>query len=271
MNIKSQYCSCTCDFEILHEYHAHPAMRKLEREVLGCDFGGTSWTTRQQAEEVPPLLGLRKGISLLEIGAGTGWPGVFTAGISGCDLTMLDLPVNSLKYANSRAQEEGLSGNSNSIAASGSALPFADDSFDAIGHSDVLCCLPDKLLMLSECARVLKKGAAMVFFVIAPAQGLDHAQMQEALKTGPPFVGVPDDYTAMLKSSGWNVLERKSLTDEYQSALQRLVNGLEKNNRVLSEVMGEEGFFDQLLRRRNQISAIDRSLLVRERFFASIG
>jgi ubiquinone/menaquinone biosynthesis C-methylase UbiE len=269
MNIRDQYCSCTCDFEILHEYHAHPVMRQLEREVLGCDFGGTSWTTRQQAEEVPPLLGLLKGTSLLEIGAGTGWPGVYTAGISECDLTMLDLPVKSLKYANSRANDEGLSGNFNSVAASGSALPFADDSFDAIAHSDVLCCLPDKQLMLRECKRVLKAGGAMLFFVIAPADGLDHAGMQEALETGPPFVGVPDDYAAMLKDSGWNVLERKGLTDEYQQALQRLVSGLEKNESILSKVMGQEGFVDQLLRRKNQISAIERGLLVRERFLAN--
>jgi hypothetical protein len=35
---------CQCYFETQHLQHNHPAMRELERDVLGCDFGGTSWT-----------------------------------------------------------------------------------------------------------------------------------------------------------------------------------------------------------------------------------
>jgi ubiquinone/menaquinone biosynthesis C-methylase UbiE len=264
MDADQPICSCSFDFETRHEYHAHPAMRALETEVLGCDYGGTSWTTRQQAEEIPSALGLNQGVKLLEIGAGTGWPGIFLAGISGCDITLVDLPLNALKYATERARTEGLAHVSRAISASGAALPFTDGAFDAIEHSDVLCCLPEKLEMLCECRRVVSQGANMLFFVIAPAPGLNAKDMEDALETGPPFVGLDGDYSDLLEQSGWELLHRKDLTEEYLQALRRLVAGMEQETEVLREIMGNTEFDDHLLRRRQQIAAVERGLLERE-------
>ena len=53
---------------------------ELERVVCGCDYGGTSWTTKTEAEHLGRLLGLGPGRRLLELGAGSGWPALFLAG-----------------------------------------------------------------------------------------------------------------------------------------------------------------------------------------------
>ena len=45
-----------------------PVMLDLERAVCGCDYGGTSWTTRDEAERMGQLLGLAPGKRLLAIG-----------------------------------------------------------------------------------------------------------------------------------------------------------------------------------------------------------
>ena len=145
---------CCCSFELRNKQHEHPAMRALERKVLGCDFGGTSWTTRAQADEIPAALNLQAGTRLLEIGAGSGWPGLYLAAQTGCDITLLDVPFDALREAIRRAREEKIGACSQAVAASGAALPFPAGVFDAIGHSDVLCCLPEKLEMLVECRRV---------------------------------------------------------------------------------------------------------------------
>jgi SAM-dependent methyltransferase len=266
MSNEFKACTCSLDFETRHKHHAHPAMRALEQDVLGCDYGGTSWTTRVQADEIPSRLQLREDTRLLEIGAGTGWPGVYTAGQSGCNLTMLDLPVSSLKQANIRAASEGLEHTSSSVAGSGAQLPFSDAAFDAIQHSDVLCCLPEKLEMLQECRRVVPLGAAMMFFVIAPANDLKGADLIEAEETGPPFVGMDSDYMSLLDEGGWAVTSRTDLTDEYLAALKRLVSGLELNQKALEPVLGETEFKNQLQHRRDQINAVERGLLVRELF-----
>ena len=255
---------CQCDFETQHLQHNHPAMRELERDVLGCDFGGTSWTTKSQADAIPSALGLKAGVSLLEIGAGTGWPGIYLARGTGCDVTLLDIPAGSLKLAIQRANEEGIDARCHAAAASGGALPFADGSFDAIGHSDVLCCLPDKLEMLRECRRVVNTGAPMLYYVIAPSAGLSATMLQRACDVGPPFVDTPAAYNDLLRASGWLVKERIDLTAEYRLALSRLADGLETRSDALGEVLGRQELVDQVKHRRDQISAIEDGLLERE-------
>jgi SAM-dependent methyltransferase len=239
-------------------------MRTLERQVLGCDFGGTSWTTREQADTIPAALGLINGTRLLEIGAGTGWPGLHMASVANCEVTLLDIPFNALVNANQRAVEERLGNRVCSVAASGTALPFSDASFDAIAHSDVLCCLPGKLEMLQECRRVVNAGARMLFYVIAPARDLSADEFKEVCEVGPPFVDIPDDYTVLLDQSDWTVLEKTDLTVDYLQASRRMVDGLEADEMGFRTVMGDDDFIDYLEHRRSQIRAIERGLLERE-------
>lgn len=256
--------SCSCNFEAQHEQHTHPAMRALEKKVLGCDFGGTSWTTRTQADRIPAALGLTADSHLLEIGAGTGWPGIYLAGLTGCDVTLLDVPVNSLAYARQRAVDENAGNQCRAVAASGAELPFVSGIFKAISHSDVLCCLPEKLAMLKECRRVARAGARMLFYVIVPASGLPAADLDEACRVGPPFVDAPRGYEGLLTESAWRLVQKSDLTCEYQSALRRLVKQLEAGSATLREVLGSAEFDEQLRHRQQQIAAIERGLLVRE-------
>ena len=85
-----------------YEYAQHPAMLKIERQVCGCDYGASSWTTRAEADRMAALLELRPGSRLLDIGSGSGWPGLYLSRTSGCDLTLVDLPIFGLKIAQTR-------------------------------------------------------------------------------------------------------------------------------------------------------------------------
>ena len=126
--------------------------------------------TRLEAEQVFGLLEPRPGARLLDVsGAGSGWPALYLAQISGCDLVMVDIPLASLRIARERAVADGLAQRCETIAADAAALPFRDASFDAFNHSDVLCCTPDKLGVLRSCRRVARDGARMTFTTIALA------------------------------------------------------------------------------------------------------
>ena len=96
---------CNCHFEQQHERHTHPAIRALERDVLGCDFGGTSWTTKAQADQIPVALDLDSDSHLLEIGAGTGWPGLYMASLTGCDVTLLDFSLEALAFSETETKK----------------------------------------------------------------------------------------------------------------------------------------------------------------------
>jgi len=112
---------------------------EIEREVLGCDYGATAYTTRAEAELFGRLLRLQPGMRLLDVGSGCGWPGLYLARTTGCDVTLLDKPLAGLRIADNRAEADELTGRCWLAVGDGTALPFHNGWFDAITHTDVLC------------------------------------------------------------------------------------------------------------------------------------
>ncbi len=218
--------------------------------------------------QIIDLLDLRPGLHCLEIGAGSGWPGLFVADESGCDVTLLDLPVNALVKARERAQSDGIFDQIGAVAASGDALPFGDVTFKAITHSDVLCCLPDKIRMLQECRRVAADEANMLFSVISVVPGLATDDHRRTVDAGPPFVDASDDYAPMLAESGWRLISRDDCTAEYRSSLKALVGAFDENMELVN-ALGEELAREASAKRQEQIAVIDAGMLVREIFFAA--
>ena len=259
-----------CDFAGSYERSRLPAVRELERNVLGCDYGGTSWTTRAQADHIAESLTLHPGVQLLEIGAGSGWPGLFLGSLTGCDVTLLDIPLNALKQAAERAVEDQISERIRVVVGSGAALPFESASFDRVSHSDVLCCLPEKLEMLRECRRVATSDARMHFSVIRPALNISSSDYQEALDVGPPFIDAPNGYVPLLRESGWQILECIDVSAEYQQSLQKLVDGMKTNTTALQEAFGADELVSQRQHREDQIALIERGILQREVFVTSV-
>ena len=101
-------------------------MLAIERDSCGSDYGGTSWTTRAEADRVGRLLELAPNDRLLDIGAGAGWPGLYLAKTSGCDVALTDLPLSGLRTAAKRAVTDHMAGICWTAAADGTALPFRD-------------------------------------------------------------------------------------------------------------------------------------------------
>ena len=85
------------------------------------------------------VLGLEPGVRLLDLGAGRGWPGLYLAVRSGCDVVLSDVPFEGLRLALARAADERADGQVAAVASSARALPFRAGTFDAVVHTDVLC------------------------------------------------------------------------------------------------------------------------------------
>ncbi len=246
-----------------------PVMLDLERAVCGCDYGGTSWTTRDEAERMGRLLDLGKGRKLLEIGAGSGWPALFLAGETGCDAILADVPYDALRIAADRVASDSLDGEISLAVADGAALPFRAGSFDAVSHSDVLCCLARKRDVLNECRRVIRGGGKMVFSVISISPGLSPADQARAVESAPPYVEAECTYPELLEKTGWKVIDRMDVSADYEETGRRHIREVQARANEMRELLGEAEFEELLAKRRRNLASVADGIVRRELFVAS--
>ena len=241
---------------------------ELERAVCGCDYGGTSWTTRAEAEQMGRLLGLGEGSKLLEIGAGSGWPALYLAGQTGCDATLADLPHDALRIAADRVATEPVTGEVSFAVADGGALPFRSAHFDAISHSDVLCCLEPKRDVLNECRRVIRRGGKMAFSVISIAPDLSAADHARAVDSGPPYVEAECGYPELLTATGWDVTDQIPASGDYEETGRRYIREVEARADEMIELLGEAEFDELLAKRHRNVDAVAEGIVRRNLFVA---
>jgi ubiquinone/menaquinone biosynthesis C-methylase UbiE len=239
-------------------------LRQIERSNCGCDYGATSFTTLKQAKELEAMLALGTKQSLLEVGAGSGWPGLYLAKQSGCDVTLTDLPVEGLQVARERGDSERLPGICTVAVASGSALPFRTNAFDAISHSDVLCCLIDKLSVLKACRDVINANGKMIFTVILISPGLSSANYQKAIECGPSFMAAEDSYEILLDMAGWKLIDRVNLSSEFFETLQVGLGNELDHNEALEKLLGINEALRRLNRTRSYIKGLEQGYIRRE-------
>jgi methylase of polypeptide subunit release factors len=115
------------------------ATRRIERAVIGGDWGANGYTTLAQADRLGAELHLGPESRLLDLGAGRGWPGLYLASVTGCRVVLADVPMEALKSAQWRASSEGLSERASPVCCSARSLSFVPSCFDAVVHTDVLC------------------------------------------------------------------------------------------------------------------------------------
>jgi ubiquinone/menaquinone biosynthesis C-methylase UbiE len=142
-------------------------IRRLREDTSALPYSQRLWTefprpfvTRARLRE---MLGLEGGLRMLEVGSGTGYYALHTAGwISpGGTLEILDIQQQMLDHTMRRAHKAGVE---NITATRGDArrLPYPDDTFDAAYLVATLGEVPDKQRALEELVRVLKPGGRLV-------------------------------------------------------------------------------------------------------------
>jgi SAM-dependent methyltransferase len=244
-------------------------MLSIERSVCGCDYGSSSWTTRTEAQQIAALLGLRPGLHLLDVGAGSGWPGLYMAETSGCDLVLVDLPVAGIRIAAERAGTDRIPGACWAVVADAAILPFPDGSFDAVSHSDLLCCLRQKRAVLEACQRVIRNDGRMVFTVISVAPDLSPEKHKRAVENGPEFIESEADYPTLLGQTGWAIVDRQDLTLDYAASCRRQLHADREHKDALESLVGASEFAERQAGWRSKLVAIDDGLLRRELFVAT--
>lgn len=244
-------------------------MLSIERSVCGCDYGGNSWTTRVEARQLAKRLGLGPTLRLLDVGAGSGWPGLYMAETSGCDVVLVDLPLTGLRVAGERAIKDRLPGRCWLSVADAAELPFREDSFDAISSSDLLCCLRQKRAVLQACQRVVREGGRMVFTVISVTPDLSSEDHRRAVENGPEFIESDTEYPALLAQTGWTILDHQDLTMDYAASCRRQLRADDERKDALTALIGATEYSERQAGWQSKIEALEDGLLRRELFVAT--
>src|ERR1700680_4091286 len=109
------------------------AYREIRLETYGEDFGQTSWVTTEESHEIPRLLDLTPGCSVLEIGCGSGRYALHVAQTAGCRVCGLDRNAERIRNAGTLAQRLNLSSQATFQQCDvAQPLPFAGETFDAV-------------------------------------------------------------------------------------------------------------------------------------------
>jgi ubiquinone/menaquinone biosynthesis C-methylase UbiE len=149
-----------------------------------CPYGQRFWVEAPHPiitrERLRSVLRPEPGERILEIGPGVGYYTLDMAGWVGLEgaIEIFDLQQEFLDHTSRRAAERGLA---NVVPTQGdaTALPYADDSLDAVVLTAVLGEIPNSVAALREIARVLKPTGRLV---VGELFGDPHFTTQAALR-----------------------------------------------------------------------------------------
>lgn len=249
-----------------YEVARSPVIQKITNKVCGCGYIGSSWTTKSEAEKLLKYLKLDENDTLLEIGAGAGWPGLYLAKQSGCHVTLLDIPVTGLEIAKKRAKDDLMSDRVRALSGDAASLPFQIPSFSAVSHSDVLCCLIKKQEVLKECRRVIHSSGLMAFTVISIQTDLSDRERKQAIQVSPDFVETEVDYPTMLENTGWRSISYEDITEEFQRSCQLMMLAEQEQEEGLRVLKGDIEFEEGKAAWELKLKAFSKGLLRRELF-----
>jgi ubiquinone/menaquinone biosynthesis C-methylase UbiE len=138
--------------------------------------------------DVAARLGVNASCRVLDVGCGLGIHSCGLAARCGCAVVGLDLAETNLKLARARTRKEGLSDLVTYQRGDIQDMPFDDAVFDLVWCRDMLVHVHRLQKALTECARVLQPGGAMIIhttFATDLLEPKEAAWLYEALDIAP--------------------------------------------------------------------------------------
>jgi len=102
---------------------------------------------------------ISKGMKVLDMGCGVGGPAIHIAMTTECEIVGINTNKFQIERARKRTKELNLQDRITYVETDFNALPYEDNSFDAIYSVEAVCYSPDKVKTFKEWLRVMKPGS----------------------------------------------------------------------------------------------------------------
>jgi 2-polyprenyl-3-methyl-5-hydroxy-6-metoxy-1,4-benzoquinol methylase len=141
-------------------------------------------------------------------------------------------------------------------------------SFDAVVHTDVMCCLGPKLTVLRACRQLLRPGGRLAFTTIHLAPGLDDQQRRRAHRAGPVGVATRAEYPTLIARAGFADIVQIDVTSDYATTQLAWYKAAEQRAEALRQLTSDAELAESQANRQLATDAIADGLLRRSLFTA---
>jgi SAM-dependent methyltransferase len=217
---------------------------EIRREAFGEDIGQSSWLTADEQDRFLGSLNLSPGKSLLDVACGSGGPALRIAARTGCSIVGIDVHEDAISTAKSLAAQHELTGLADfRVVDAAGPLPFPDACFDAITCIDAINHLPERRSVISEWARLLKRGGRLLFTDPTTVTGpLTNAEIAVRSSIG-FFLFVPNDYDQrIIEDCGLGLLASENVTANMAEIAERRGAARAKRSAALREIEGDQTY-----------------------------
>jgi sterol 24-C-methyltransferase len=163
-------------------------------------------------------LGLKPGMTALDVGCGVGGPMRAIARFSGANVVGVNNNDYQIKRGNEHNRKAGLDGQCSFMKADFMKLPVPDASYDAIYAIEATCHAPDKVKLFTELNRVMKPGAEFAGYEWCLTDRYDgrneeHRAIKKGIEEGDalPDIWTTHDVIRALEAAGFEVLQARDL------------------------------------------------------------
>jgi SAM-dependent methyltransferase len=191
-------------YDLVHAAFARsPSLQRMWRVIAaGADypepFVHFSFLTLAEARRLAAEVRVRPGDLLIDLGCGTGGPGLWTCDATETRLRGIDVSAAAVALATERAAALGLPDRAGFAVGTFADTGLDDAVADAVMSVDALQYAPDKRAAFAEVSRILRPGGRLVF---------TNFELEPDRVAGLPVYGMDPvaDYRPLLEAAGFDV------------------------------------------------------------------
>ncbi|HEV8447353.1 MAG TPA: methyltransferase domain-containing protein [Gemmatimonadaceae bacterium] len=223
------------------ESNAETAVR---RAAFGEDIGQSSWLTADDWLRFADLAGVRDDSRVLEVGSGSGGPAVYLAAERGCHVTGVDINAHGVGNGRKLAADRGLTDRVHFETIDASRpLPFPAQTFDAVLSNDAMCHIANRLGVLRDWHRVLRRGGRMLFTDALVMTGpLSADEIATRSSIGLYIFVPPGENERLIAAAGFTLLAADDVTADAETIAGRWHDARASHRAALTAREGESNF-----------------------------